>query len=331
MRPMRSEAQVGKKDVFVSVVAVLDATTSSPASLAEEIHSELEARYTNYEIVLVDNGVETAALAGLLEALTRVPCIRILRLSRIFPYDTAVFSALESVIGDYTVVIEAETDPTSAIPRFVDAMLSGADIVQGKAHPRQGLRWAERWGRHLFYQYNRRALNVSIPGDATYLTGFTRRSLTVLLSNSRRYRYLRHLMRHIGFQILDIPYVQQSTGGKKRRLRSSAVEAVEMITSYSVHPLRMMSATGLLVAIANLLYAIYVVAAYFSVSNIEPGWTTTSLQISIMFFFTSIAVAVFSEYIGRLLIETRREPAYFIMEELVSDQLLADESRRNVV
>lgn len=319
------------KDIFVSVVSVFDAGTAAPSMLLREIQSLLAARYTNYEIVVVDNGVDAAELATLAIELRTIPCVRVLRLSRSFAYDTAVFSGLESAIGDYVLVLEAGVDPADELPLLVDAMLAGADIVQGTAKPRRRPRLAERWGRNLFYRYNRRALRFDVPHDATYFTGFTRRSLTVLLSNSRRYRYLRHLMRHIGFTIIDVPYVQRDPRAKTRGLKASGIEAIEMVTSYSVHPLRVMSTIGVLVALANLVYAIYVVVVYFSLTDVARGWTTTSLQISVMFFFLSIAVAIFSEYIGRLLTETRREPAYFVMEELTSDQLLADESRRNVM
>ena len=49
-----------------------------------------------------------------------------------------------------------------------------------------------------------------------------------------------------------------------------------------------------------------------------------------MFFLVCIILAVQSEYLGRILVETRNEPSYLVMEELESDVLIADPDRRNV-
>ncbi len=138
-------------------------------------------------------------------------------------------------------------------------------------------------------------------------------------------------MRHIGYSIFDLPYAPRTVSAPHRGLFSAAHDAVEMVTSYSVRPLRVVSATGIAVAALNLLYAIYVVVTFLSADGVERGWTTTNLQLAVMFFVLFLSLAVISEYIARLLAESRREPAYFVMEELTSDRLLADETRRNIV
>lgn len=319
-----------RQDVYVSVVSVIDATTTNVETFIRQIHEILDSHYTNYELVLAANGAPAESIDRIVELLADVPCVRVLRLSRTFSFDTAVFSALETVIGDFVVVLEAGIDPLDKVPDFVDTLLSGVDIVQGVATGAQHGGPLQSRGRRAFYRYNARSLDIHIPEDATYFTAFTRRALTTLLSSSRQYRYLRHLMRHVGYSIVDLPYARPRRKSRSRHLRASVVEAIEMVTSYSVHPLRVTSIFGMIVAAINLAYAVYVVAVYLSVPDVERGWTTTSLQISIMFLFLSIAVAVISEYVGRLLAESRREPAYFVMEELVSDQMIPDGSRRNV-
>jgi hypothetical protein len=188
-----------------------------------------------------------------------------------------------------------------------------------------------RTGRSLFYWYNKQALRIVIPDRATYFTAFTRRAVNSLLSSDRQYRYLRHLMRHIGYTILEVPYTPRPHSGRPRGFLAAGHDAVEMVTSYSIRPLRVVSATGVVVAALNLVYALYVVITFLSADGVERGWTTTSMQLSIMFFCLFLSLAVISEYIARLLAESRREPAYFVMEELTSDRLLADETRRNIV
>jgi hypothetical protein len=87
---------------------------------------------------------------------------------------------------------------------------------------------------------------------------------------------------------------------------------------------------GSLAALFNLLYAVYVLTFTLFIGGVMEGWTTTSLQLSLMFFIISVVLAVQSEYVGRILTETRREPSYVIMEELESETLISDLNRRNV-
>ncbi len=318
-------------DAFVSAVTVAEQGTADIARTVESAISVLAENYTNYELVVVDNGIAPEQLTSLRALLRDVACVRILRLSRHFAFDTAVFAGIEAAIGDYVVVFEADRDPISDVPRLVRALIDGGDIIQGISTERAGGSGIERAGRNLFYWYNKRALGVVIPERATYFTAFTRRAVNSLLSSDRQYRYLRHLMRHIGYSIIETPYTPSRGARRTRGVVAGTRDGVEMITSYSMRPLRVISIGGLVAAAINLMYALYVVVTFFAVDGVERGWTTTNLQLSVMFFFLFLSLAVLSEYIGRLIAESRREPAYFIMEELASDRLVADEARRNIV
>src|SRR5699024_7839350 len=103
-----------------------------------------------------------------------------------------------------------------------------------------------------------------------------------------------------------------------------------MIAGYSNHPLRALSYLGIFAGLLNVIYAVYVVLINISRIDVEKGWTTLSLQSSIMFFILFMILAVLCEYIGKILVESRNESPYHIMQELSSTISLADETRRNV-
>ncbi|WP_106211050.1 glycosyltransferase [Glaciihabitans tibetensis] len=318
-------------DVFVSVVAVLDGLPFDNTSFVREVQHLLDGKYTNYELLLVDNGVSADQLVELRAALTSVPCVRILRLSRGFEQDTAIFAGLDSAIGDVVVVFTPGFDRIELIPELVSRVRSGADIVQGISTVSLGGTVIGRLGRKLFYAYNRRSLGVEISPQATYLTGVSRRAVNSLTSTSRNHRYLRHLIQHVGFPIEGFSYEPDMASSRKRTVRAGAREAVEMVSSYSTHPLRIVTAIGVAAGLLNLMYAIYVLIVGAIYSDVAEGWTTTSLQLSAMFFIICIILAVQSEYVGRTLAESRQEPSYFVAEEIESETRLADLERRNVL
>lgn len=320
----------GRVDVFVSVVAVLDSRLSDVAAFLVPLHGLVASAYTNYEIVLVDNGVTAAQSVVLRGILGELACVRVLRLSKRYSADTAVFAGLEAAIGDHVVVLTPEFDPIESVPRLVELTMAGNDIVQGISLVPLGGSWLDRLGRSAFYRYNRRFLGVDIPRTATYLTGLTRRAVNSMTNTDRSYRYLRHLMRHVGYQLVEYRYTPLRADSRRRTPRDGLVQAIEMVSSYSTHPLRVVTVVGVVAGLFNLVYAVYVVGVNLVRHDVAAGWTTTSLQQSLMFFLISIILAVQSEYIGRILNETRREPVYVVMEEWSSESLIADAERRNV-
>ncbi|QNO37051.1 glycosyltransferase [Protaetiibacter sp. SSC-01] len=317
-------------DVFVSVVAVLDPTLRGGGDFVRRVHAELSTRYANYEVILVDNGAEPGELVQLRELLATVPCIRILRLSRPTTIDTAIFAGIESAVGDYVVVMSPAHDPVETIPEIVKLGREGNDIIQGVSTLPIDSNFIGRMGRRLFYWYNRRYLGVDIPLQATYLTGLTRRAVNSLTASQRSHRYLRHLIRFIGFRLTEYSYTPIEGPSRRRTFKAGYMEAIEMVSSYSTHPLRVVTIVGVLGGLFNLLYAVYVIVVRLVADRVAEGWTTTSLQLSLMFFVISVIIAVQAEYLGRILTETRREPSYFVMEELESETLIADLERRNV-
>jgi hypothetical protein len=320
----------GKVDAFVSVVAVLDQHVRSATEFISDLHAVLSANYTNYELVTVINGVSPDQIPGIRDLLGVLPCVRVLRLSRTFSVDTAIFAGLESAIGDYVVNLTPELDPVELVPDLVALAMQGNDVIQGiSLTPGTGSS-IRKFGRRAFFGYNRRYLHVNIPPQATYLTCLSRRALNSLANASRSLRYLSHLIRHIGYRLTDYEYVPLDSSHRVYSLRNDILKGLEMITSYSAHPLRFVTLIGVLSGIANLLYAFYVVVLRIVSTDVVAGWTTISLQLSATFFIFSIILAVQAEYIGRILAETRREPVYFIMEEMESDTLIADLNRRNL-
>ena len=84
-------------------------------------------------------------------------------------------------------------------------------------------------------------------------------------------------------------------------------------------------------AFLNLLYAVYVVAIFLMKPTVAAGWTTQSLQLSGMFFFVCLILAVLSEYVGIILGEVRSRPLYFIAQEANSSVLLEDTVLSSIV
>lgn len=320
-------------DVFVSVVAPLKDDADVLEPFVRETVGVLEAAYTNFELVLVDDGSRDATGVRVGELLKTWRCVRYLRLSRSFGVEVAVAAGLDSVIGDFTVVMLPASDPPALIPQLVTLARKGSGVVFGvRTDQAEEPAWA-RLGSRGFWALGRRWLGIEAPRGATYLQCLSRASVNALTRIKDKYRSLRLLTSSVGSGFETLPYAPLRRRGAPRRrgLFESIDLAVGIVVSQSTRPLRFVAWLGLLASFANLLYMAYVVAIYLFKSHVAEGWTTTSMQISGMFFLLFLILAVLSEYVGQVLAESRDRPLYHLLEERNSNVMVADAERRNVV
>ena len=317
------------QDIFVSAVVVAKSESVNLEDYILNLHDVLSGNYSNYEIIIVDNGASKAEIDETASLLTKIPCIRVIKLSQQSKYDTAVFAGLEVSIGDYVCTLDPTIDPVSILVEFVEANKM-QDVVQGVSKTSIRGVFGSQFGRRVFYWYNRKYLGIDIPVNATYFACYSRRAINSLTASGRNQRHIRHLARRIGYGYITHSYIPTHDPSNQRRLRTGVIEALEIVTSYSTHPLRFVTWMGLFAGLINVLYVLYIIIMNASRSNLAPGWTSTSMQLSLMFFVLFMIMVILSEYIGRILTESCHEPDYLVADELVSTVALADTERRNI-
>jgi glycosyltransferase involved in cell wall biosynthesis len=316
-------------DQFISVVEVTDPKSHGLDREVRDLSKTLSTNYTNYEIIVVDNKLSPREMEKLIHLLNDTACIRIIRLSREYTKDVCVFAGLESAIGD-VVIIKAIGDPVSLVKEFI-AKIRSYDLVFGISKRRTRLGFINNYGAKLFYWYNKRFLDISIPERGTYFMALSRRAVNAVTRNRQHARHIRYLARQVGYDSTEIFYEPSKLLiPEKKRIGQLMVSALELTTNYSKSPLRAVSWVGFLASILNLLYVIYIISVRVFKSNVAQGWTTLSLQSSIMFFFLFAILAIVCEYIGQILQESRGQPPYHIADELNSKVSVADATRRNV-
>lgn len=294
-----------------------------------QLSQVLKAQYENYEIVLVDDGSVDGTSARVKELLGRVECVRLLRLSRRFGLDVALTAGLESAIGDYVVTLSPATDPTALIPDLVAlARRENAAVYGVLARRERPL--LHRLGARLFHWTCRRLLDLPITPGATHFRVLSRQAVNAIVGIKDNYRYLRALTPYIGYSTRLFEY-QPLRAPRAESLFEAADTAVAIIVSNSSRPLRLTGWLAVLASGLNLAYIGYVFLVNVFKHAVAEGWTTLSLQNAGMFFLLFLILAVVTEYVGRILNETREWPLYYIAEEANSSVLIASQDRRNVV
>ncbi|EPX60395.1 Glycosyltransferase [Cystobacter fuscus DSM 2262] len=321
-------------DCFVSVVVPLHDCGPIVPEFIAEVMAVLQGHYTNYELVLVDDGSKDDTARRVAQELSQYPCVRYIRLSRRFGAEIAIASGLDTVIGDFTVVMMPECDPPGLIPAMVAQARAGASVVFGVRKDRSGEPFWMRIGASLFYGAGKHLFQGGLEPNSTQFRVLNRQAVNAVIRIKEKYRYLRLQSFYVGFSSQSFPYElvwRKGLGRKGRGFWESVELAIAMVVSYSTHPLRWISWLGLGASGLNLLYMGYVLGTYLLRDRVAEGWTTMSLQSSGMFFLLFLCLSVLCEYVGRILEESRERPLYHVLEERNSNVLVADERRTNIV
>jgi hypothetical protein len=318
-----------KSDAFVSVVLVVDKAPHTSFEAVAGIQEHVDARYSDYEILMIVLGPIREPISGLAEdSITRrLPSIRYIQLATRVDGDVAWAAGLENAIGDFVVLFDHEADPVSAIADVIDACKSGFDVVVGVAD--QALTIPYRIFRALADRLLG-AVDYHLPRNATSLRCLSRRAVNTVTRTGRFHHQLHMRIQKTGYPSCTYDYkLAQSSAGKKSLARGVR-DFIQLLVFNSSRPLRWMSMLGFVGSLAAAIFAAYSVLIHAVTGNVVEGWTTTILFMSILFMLQFVMMAFFGEYLGRLLDDRSEQADYSIVFEQNSS-VMVNPDRVNVL
>jgi glycosyltransferase involved in cell wall biosynthesis len=320
-------------NTVISIIVPLDNDATLIKDVVQEIDQVMGKAFRFFEIVLVDDGSVDNTSVVVNQLLKFIQRVRYQRLSRSFGRDICLSAGIESAIGDYVVTLNPRIDPIGILPEIIQQCKECGGIVHGIAENPFSRSWVRDIIGSTFRKYCRKHLGVEIKRGVSDLRVMSRQAANALLQIREQSRHLRVLTLMLGYNHGFFPYMISSREGSHRKdaFRNELSTAIDLLTANTRHPLRVITCIGMLGAGLNLLYALYVVAIFLTNPKVVSGWTTSSLQLSGMFFLVCSILTVMSEYLGTVLREVRGRPLYFIAEEATSSVLLEDTVRSSLV
>jgi glycosyltransferase involved in cell wall biosynthesis len=320
-------------DCFASVVAPVRNDSAIIEAFIRETIPILRDSFKNYELILVDDGSMDETVAKVKRMLGQFQGIRLVRLSRQFGEEVAISAGLESVIGDFVVVMLPFMDPPRLIPTLVERSMAGVDVVFGVSSIPGNKGWFYSTCSKLFFWYCERFLQLQLPRNSTQLRCLSRKALNAITKIKDSYRYLRHFSCYVGYEHQQFVYTPICRGAHRhqRSVLAALNTGVDLIVENSRHPLRAVTWTGVAAGVINIAYILMIALIYFFKSDLTRGWTSLSLQSAGQFFLLTLMFTILSEYVGRILERLRDRPFYYVMDEMTSSVPLEARNRFNVV
>jgi undecaprenyl-phosphate 4-deoxy-4-formamido-L-arabinose transferase len=100
--------------------------------------------------------------------------------------------------------------------------------------------------------------------------------------------------------------------------------AMNMVTGYSVLPLRLVTWLGLLISAFGLAALVSVLAMYWTGRIRVAGFTTTVAMLGLLSGTLMLSLGIIGEYLGRLHVRSMQRPAYLVRPSSHTRGLLAD-------
>ena len=321
-----------KIETFVSVIAICRNVADFLEDFVAPVCGLLETRYTNYELVLVDDHSEDGTLAKAEAILSRQHCVRLIGLSRTMGIEIATMAGLESAIGDFVVTLQPDRDPPEHITRMVEMVQRGQDIVIGVTDTTRHRSAAYRLLHRFYFALCRRLIQVElIPGNTAFCA-LSRQAVNAITRIRQRKRMFVIVASETGYPITTYAYRQRftSAGRRDRGFLASIRLGSSILFHNSNVPLRLVSGVGLVGSFLCVLYGVYIVVINLLKDTVE-GWTTLSLQVNGLFFLVFLMLTLLGEYMVRVLDESIERPLYHVRGEKASYIMISDTTRPNVL
>jgi polyisoprenyl-phosphate glycosyltransferase len=270
----------------------------------------------DYEIVLVNDGSQDRTWQLIGELAERDPRIVGVNLSRNFGHQLALTAGLDFAGGDLVLILDADLqDPPELLPRMLELIDGGADVVYGQRTERFGETRFKVAMTRLFYRLLGKVANVQIPLDAGDFRLMRRPVVRALNDMPEHNRFVRGMVAWLGFNQVALPYRRpaRAAGKTKYSLVRLIRLALDGITGFSIMPLRLALVMGLIFCLLSMALLIYALGAW-ALRATPPGWASTMVAITLVGGVQLVCVGLLSEYLGRVYMEVKRRPHFIVRE-----------------
>ncbi len=222
-------------------------------------------------------------------------------------------------LADIVICMDADLQhDLDAVNEFLRLYHEGYDLVYGVKLSRGREAFYKKVAAPLFYGIVKR-LGSPVIKDHTDYSLMTSQVIEALSEYKENNMMFRAILCSLGFRQCPCYFhVQDRAGGSSKfSARMLIGLSVDAITSFSVVPLRMIGWIGVAVFLVSVVMVLWVVVAFFR-GHTPSGWATITCSLWFLGGLGMIGLAVLGEYLGKMYMETKKRPRYFIEKRIPS-------------
>ncbi|MFB8791984.1 MAG: glycosyltransferase family 2 protein [Potamolinea sp.] len=298
----------------LSIVIPVYNSADTIASLVEQLTNlSIEG---GHELILVNDGSKDNT-AEICESLVYKTCfpVRFINLSRNFGEHNAVMAGLQYALGEYIITMDddLQNPPSEVIKLFNYAREQKKDVVYTYYKQKQHSAW-----RNFGSWLTNKIANILLdkPSDLYLCTFRCMNSFLVqqICRYEGPYPYIDGLILQVTQNIgqIEVAHAPRTAGQSSYNLRRLVRLWLNMFLNFSVLPLRISTAVGLLFSAVGFLGTLYVVVDHYFEGTSTPGWSSLMFTLLLFSGVQLLTLGIAGEYLGRLYLTSNKRPQFVV-------------------
>ena len=301
----------------ISVVIPVYRSQNSIALVVKELAAELPKLTDAFEAVLVEDSGGDGSWDVIQRLAAEYEWVRGFKLMRNYGQHSALLCGIRAASFEIVVTMDDDMQhPTPKIKDLLDKLAEGYDVVYGK--PERGQHGLFRNIASLMTKW---VLQGAMDGEtARSISAFRafRADLRPAFADFRGPPVNIDVLLTWGtssFTAVSTPHSPRAIGTSNYTFGRLVAHAFNMVTGFSVLPLRFASVLGLIMTAFGFLILIYIILSQVLAFQFEiPGFTFTASMISIFAGAQMFTLGIIGEYLARMYLRLMDKPAYVIQQ-----------------
>jgi len=299
------------------VIPVYNSAEILPA-LVERLVPVLAAAVPAFEILLVNDGSRDESWAVIADIARRHPRVRGLDLMRNYGQHNALLCGIRAAAGALVVTMDDDLqNPPEEIPKLLAALAPHVDVVYGTPE-------RERHGplRDLASRLTKGVLKGSMGAGAATAPDV---SAFRLLRTDLRRAFAQYENPYVSIDVLltwatsrfaavSVRHEARRSGRSNYTLRMLIRHTFNMVTGFSVRPLKLASLIGFGATLFGLGVLAWVVGRYLLQGTTVPGFPFLASVIAIFSGAQLFTLGIIGEYLARMHFRMMARPVYTVRE-----------------
>jgi len=280
----------------------------------KETKSILKTIDVDWEIVFIDDGSTDQTVPIINECAKEDKNIKLIELSYNHGKQAAVSAGIKHASGDYIIYMDPDLqDPPKEIPRFLDEIRKGYDLVFGIRKEKVDTRINKLFSK-IFWGTLNRFTGLKIPKGLAVMRIFNKKFAQKFLEYKEQNRFIEGIFMHIGLRrsVIEIEQRERFAGRSKFNFKKKMDLAFNAIFDYSELPLKLAVKLGIYISIIGFLLLLSILILKISFIDFAAGWPSIVgaiiLSLGIQLFFIGIAAL----YIGKTYKEAKQRPLFSV-------------------
>lgn len=275
------------------------------------------------ELIFVDDGSRDNSWNLLEEfAIQYGDKIKLVRLTRNFGQTPAIQAGLHHATGDCVGIISADLqEPCEMFVEMLHAWEAGGKFIIGERQTREE-GWWHRKRSNIYWNVIRHHAFADFPDMGYDFCLLDRQVVEDINKINEKNSSIFVLIYWFGYRPVRVPIIRKlrEKGRSQWSLLKKIRFTIDTLIGFTYLPIRVITLLSLSASVLALLYLIYLSILWASTGNAPLGWTTVVGLLLLIGSLVLFSLGIVSEYLLRILDETRKRPLY-VVERIVDSHI----------